>query len=251
MQSMQIWEVFSFQKKTLQHSHCLAIQAGSPEQGWPKNSIRGWQAADFPVPYSCPAAAKNWGLFLCGFFFLLIQPQQGCWAWLQSCGAWASTAGSWDGAGEQKMLSQGFSTSLPCAAGTQPLQGQGNSSAAVMKHIWGWVCSTGKLWQPWPALEASRPSAKLVNQGMLNCQVHQTSKETKLFPWNSFCSLATETFPQSFPLKSQAVRCSGIPGSCSPQPSSSSAVQNKMSQNNCEKSCANTKGINKMRGKNG
>lgn len=66
---------------------------------------------------------------------------------------------------------------------------------------------------------ASRLSAKLVNQGMLNCQVHHTSKERKLFPWNSFCSLATETFHQSFPLKRQAVRCSRIPSSSSPQPS--------------------------------
>lgn len=216
MLSVWIWEIISFQKKELLHSHSLDIKAGSPEQGWPRSSIRGWQAANFSAPHSCPAAAENLSLFLLWAFFCT------CTAPARMLGLaaelWCLHEQGWElrwGWGPEN-AEPGFP---PLSLPLQPLHRAGTRSAAVMKHIWEWVCSTVKWWQPWPALEASWLSAKLVNQGMLNCQIHQTSKEMKLFPWSSFCSLATETFHQSFPLKSQAVRCSGIPSSSSPEPS--------------------------------
>lgn len=127
---------------------------------------------------------------------------------------------------------------------------QGNAWLLLWNSIWKWVCSTVKLRQPWPALQASRLSARLVNQVMLNSQIHQTSKEMKPFPWDLFCFLAIGTLHQSFPLKSTAARCSGSSSAGSAKwgfvfP----ALQTNTSQNDCEKSIANIIGM-KRRSKN-
>lgn len=220
-----------------------------------RNSIIGPQAAISPAPHSYPLAAENFSLFLDLFFFFLpLQPQQGCWLSYSAC---VSMAGSWDGAEEQETLSQGFTPSLQHTAGTRLCTGQGERSAPVMKqHL-----KTGLF-------NSEIMTALTCFAGVLAlCQAGESSngelpnppniKGNEAVPMGLVCSLATEMLHQSFPLKSRAVRCSGIPGSPSAGPAASakqgfifSAVQTTTSQSDCEKSLTNIIEMNKRRGKN-
>lgn len=196
--------------------------------------------------------------FLCGCFFHFCSRSKDAdlAAVLWCVRTWARP-GAETGLGTRKCWARVSPPHCHAPLGPASPQGRGNTQLLLWNSVWKWVCSTVKLWQPWPALQASRLCARLVNQVVLNCQIHQTSKEMKLFPWDSFCAPATEMLHQSFPLKSQAARCSGIPSSSSVGLATSakqgfifSAVQTNMSQDDCEKALANIIGMIKRRGKN-
>lgn len=196
--------------------------------------------------------------FLCGCFFHFCSRSKDAdlAAVLWCVRTWARP-GAETGLGTRKCWARVSPPHCHAPLGPASPQGRGNTQLLLWNSVRKWVCSTVKLWQPWPALQASRLCARLVNQVVLNCQIHQTSKEMKLFPWDSFCTPATEMLHQSFPLKSQAARCSGIPSSSSVGLATSakqgfifSAVQTNMSQDDCEKALANIIGMIKRRGKN-
>lgn len=155
---------------------------------WPRNSVTSRQPVNFPAPHSWPLAAENFSWFLMWVFFPLLQLHQGCWLGCSAAvRAWARP-GAEMGLGTRKCWARVSSPRHHALLGPASPQGRGNTRLLLWNRVQKWVCSTVKLWQPWPALKASQLSARLVNQVLLNCQIHQTSKEMKLFPWDSFCS---------------------------------------------------------------
>lgn len=211
---------------------------------------------NFPCTMQLSSCSREFQFLSCFliFFFLPLQLQQGCWLSYSAC---VSVAGSWDGAGEQKLLSQGFTPLLQHTAGARLSTGQGERSAAVMKqHLKAGLFHSEIM------------TALTCFAGILAlCQAGESSdgelpnppniKGNEAVPMGFVCSLATKMLHQSFPLKSRAARCSGIPSSPSAGPAASakqglifSAVQTTMSQSDCEKSLTNIIGMNKRRGKN-